>query len=118
MIEIIALSTAVAFSYVAPDMQFPNCDNLPKNSKEFICIKPIKCQAFLEVVESVHTEAGAKCKQDWEQYYKAEKDSCSKGSCLTVYITPPDCTEERIALSRRLIGLCDDGVVRWQAREG
>ena len=105
MIEVIVLSSVIAFTIP----QSNDYDYIQGSS-----ISYHDCNAYQEIVESTHTEAGSKCNDLWNNYYALENARCSGDSCHAVYIIPPDCKPEKVVLSRKLVGLCDDCAVRWK----
>lgn len=85
-------------------MDFNKYDSCPK----------IKCEAFQEVIKTEYTPLGKKCAFEWEVYYEQSAVLCRGDVCLTPSINPPKCEAEKKTIWRRLVGMCDDGIVRWR----
>lgn len=101
MIEVIVLSTAVAWVEIIP--------RSPMGTEH------TRCRAFQEVVESTMT--AEPCLKAWRTYLKNRKEWCIKYppmGCGSLDSYDSGCGPERVVLSRKLVGLCDDGVVRWK----
>jgi hypothetical protein len=109
MFELIMLSTMVAFNV---DI---GCRQRIHNATVYDCGK-IECQAFAEIVE---LKPVASC-QEWmdirkaNQSYYDEQEARAKG---TKYDGLYSSACEKEIASVRLVGLCDDGIVRWSKRE-
>ena len=108
MFEIIALSTAIFFT----------ANGIPVDGIS----REITCMAVQRVVLYRLTRAGAKCAKEiaaypyWDRVNKETLSNMEamwfcKHDCPTA---PPTCDPERIVFWRRLVGMCDDGLVRWK----
>jgi hypothetical protein len=129
MFELILLSTTVAFSVYSDDaLKHGIPCNEPASIESCLARATINCQAFAEVRnmdKSLKASVEEHFDECWKGLLKEQRKRGVKQDKFSPMNARASCSgmlepgaEERMALTRvtittQLLGLCDDGVVRW-----
>lgn len=106
MIETIFLSTAVFFSVNVKDY------TTDEHGQFLLPDHKVECQAYEEVRGWEWGDSN--CNAEWDKFEIRALEVARKGYAIRVI--PPECSDWKKILWSKLVGLCDDGVVRWQEK--